>query len=390
MPITLKAAVGKHIRLKQAMRNRPEDVLKVQTLLRVAHHLRGVPSQLIAADGRVGSETLDAIIKVQRDVWQSAEGVVQPGGPTLVSLNQIAANPVVQVLQTGDMSKTDPFTIIFVANPAVEAPWNSGTFMTDPIMSDQQAFDDCVRYACDCLLGNLPGQIEGLLADPEIGPKIRIVSVFQVGLSEADDNALVGQDSVSNLLIARRDVFVPFLARLGLQVDVAYAVSKSASHNRASAWFTSDNDAGPGYNFTLDGVTRSHRFYNLIPGTVALHTTSRSLTPLHEFGHALSSYTNGMVVDLYVDSDTALNNKRGRPIPPQYGNYSGEEIETDFSRDGIGYPSSWQSYHCERLALDVPAVMDNYFLSPRGAEACVHDKVTREFLRDRLLAKLDR
>ena len=156
------------------------------------------------------------------------------------------------------------------------------------------------------------------------------------GLAAQDSNALIAQDSASNLLVARRSLFVPFLNQYGLQADVAYAVSASDSHDRASAWFTSDDDARAGCPFALDGVTLYHRHHNLIPGSVAIHSTSKSLTALHEFGHALSSYTNGSVVDLYVDSSAGLNNKRGRPIPATFATYSGITLPTDMARDGLG------------------------------------------------------
>ncbi len=141
----------------------------------------------------------------------------------------------------------------------------------------------------------------------------------------------------------------------------------------------------------MNGVTRQHRHNNLIPGTVAIHATSRSLTALHEFGHALSSYTNGSVVDLYVDSSAGLNNKRGRPIPPDFANYNGATMAADTVRDGLGYPAGWQSYHCELIDPTVPAIMDDYWLAGSGIpEHCQHDRITRAFLRDRLLAKINR
>lgn len=390
MPFDLKRAVGRNLRSGRAAPNLPEDVRKVQTLLRLAHQVAGSPRHLISADGVAGPETIEAVAEFQQSRWVSADGVVEPDGATWKVLTQIASNPVSQVLREGDTSKSDPFTILFIANPALEMPWNSGTFGVDPVTYDQQAFNTCVGYALDCLFGNLPGQRERLLADPAISAKVRVISVFRVGLTAEDQNALVAEDGVSNLLVARRGVFAQFIANLGLQADVVYAISQSASHTRASSWFTSDNDAGPGIDFVLDGVTRSHRFYNLTPGTVAIHTTARSLTPLHEFGHALSSYTNGAIVDLYVDNGPALNNKRGRPIPGQFATYSGDVLEADTSRAGIGYPSGWQSFHCELLDTESPAVMDNYFLASAGSEVCQHDKITREFLRDRLLAKLYR
>jgi hypothetical protein len=300
-------------------------------------------------------------------------------------------NPDVQVLRPGDTAKPNPVTIVIVSNPALEAPWGSGAFIADPITTDQPAFDASCRYIEDSLFGDLPGESEHLLADPAIGPNVRLVSVFVTGLPAQDANSLIAQDGSSNILVARRNGFVPFLARFGQQADVAYAVSKSVSHSRASAWFTSDDDARPGVSFTLDGVTPSHRHFNLIPGTVAIHTTSTSLTALHEFGHALSSWTNGMVVDLYVDSGPGLNNRRGRPILPVFAVYQGTTMATDAARDSLGYPNGWQSYHCELLDPGRPAVMDNYWLSPNGvSEHCQHDRITRQFLLDRLRAKIAR
>jgi len=304
----------------------------------------------------------------------------------------MTAHPVVKILRPGDGStKPNPFTIVILANPALEAPWNAGTFLVDPITANEPAFDLCVQSIQDALFGTLPQQREILLGDPVIAPHVRVVSLFVPGLRAEDANALVAQDGVSNLLVARRSVVVPFLTRYHLAADVVYAVSASTSHDRASAWFTSDDDASPGTPFTLDGVTRHHRHGNLIPGTVAIHATSKSLTALHEFGHALSSYTNGSVVDLYVDGSAGLNNKRGRPIPPDFAEYSGTTMAADTVRDGLGYPGGWQSYHCELIDPAVPAIMDNYWIAGSGIpEHCQHDRITRQFLRERLLAKISR
>jgi hypothetical protein len=252
-----------------------------------------------------------------------------------------AVNGVVKVLRPGDEArKSDPFTIVLVANPALEAPWKSGAFIVDPVMSNEPSFDGAVQYIQDALFGNLPGQREVFLGDPAIAPHVRVVSLFESGLPAEDANALVAQDGVSNLLVARRSRFVPFLNRSGLKADVVYAVSASRSHHRSSAWFTSDDDTRPGTPFTLDSVALYHHHYNLIPGTVAIHTTSSSLAALHEFGHALSSYTNGSVVDLYVDSNVALNNKRGRPIPPTFATYNGPRWQPTPLATGWGIPAA--------------------------------------------------
>lgn len=300
----------------------------------------------------------------------------------------------IKTLRPGDTGKADPFTVVIVSNPALEAPRNSGTFVVDPVTSNQPGFDACAGYVVDALFARLPGQREAFVADPALAPKIRVVSLFVSGLPAQHSNSLVAHDNApgSNLLIARRAVFLPFLSGFGVNVaDVVYAVSESATHTRASAWYTSDDDGRGGVSFTLDGGTFSHRFYNVIPGTVAIHATSTSLTALHEFGHALSSYSNGSVVDLYVDSGAGLNNKNGRPIPAHFDTYNGTEMASDPSRDGLGYPPNWTSYHSELLDPAFPAVMDNYWMAhDHVPEHCQHDRITRRFLSDRLRAKISR
>jgi hypothetical protein len=41
----------------------------------------------------------------------------------------------------------------------------------------------------------------------------------------------------------------------------------------------------------------------------------RDLTPLHEFQHALGSYTNGQILDLYEPRESGINKRQGRPDP---------------------------------------------------------------------------
>ena len=297
--------------------------------------------------------------------------------------------PALNVLQEGDAGKPQPFTITIISNPSLERPLGSGNFVADSITTDQQAFDACAQYIKNALLGRLPGQRELFLADPAIGPCIRIVSLFVTGLNLEDANSLVGEQA--DLLVARRNVFNGFLIRYRLQADVAYAVSQSEINTRASAWYTSDDDTRPGVAYSLDGTTLYHRYYNLIPGMVAIHSSSSSLTALHEFGHALSSYTNGKIVDLYVDDGTGVNNKTGRPIPAQFAVYNNSTYASDSIRDGLGYPAGWQSYHCELIDPALPAIMDDYWQAPDGVpEHCQHDRITRQFLIDRVLAKISR
>ena len=105
--------------------------------------------------------------------------------------------PTTRIIQAGDAAKLNPFTICIIANPALEAPWNS----------------------------------------------------------------LVANDGVSNLLVARRSVFSAFLARYGLFLDIAFALSESLTHTRATSWYTTDDDTRGGMRFTLDGSVLYHRYF---------------------------------------------------------------------------------------------------------------------------------
>jgi hypothetical protein len=298
---------------------------------------------------------------------------------------------IVKTVVRAGPSKPHPFTICVVANPALEAPWKSGQFIIDPIIGQLTMFQGAVAYIDAALFGLLAGQREKMLSDPAIMPNVQIMSLYDDGLSVDSSTSLVAQDSVSDTLVARRTFFKPFLANYAIDADVAYAVSASSSHTRASAWFTTDDDTQPGVPFTLNGNPGFyHRYYNVIPGTVAIHSTASSLTALHEFGHAISSYSNGKILDLYVDSPVGFNNLLGRPIPSKFCDYNGKSFASDPSRDSLGYPANWQSFHNAPVDPACPAVMDNYWQSAKGPVVCLHDSVTVAFIGDRVLAKIGR
>ncbi|HEU0051526.1 MAG TPA: hypothetical protein VFQ39_00070, partial [Longimicrobium sp.] len=143
--------------------------------------------------------------------------------------------------------------------------------------------------------------------------------------------------------------------------------------------------------FVVDGLAFHHRHESLVPGTIAQHASAGSLTALHEFAHALSSYSNGLLADLYVDGSEGVNNKHGRPIPATFASYDGAVFATDPARDGLGYPEGWRSYHCQLHDPEYPAIIDDYWQARDGlSERCQHDQITRRFLLDRVRAKLGR
>jgi len=53
---------------------------------------------------------------------------------------------------------------------------------------------------------------------------------------------------------------------------------------------------------------------------MASHATASLLTPLHEFAHALSSYSNGVTGDFYFDNtQPRVKVKISRPISGNFG-----------------------------------------------------------------------
>jgi hypothetical protein len=137
-----------------------------------------------------------------------------------------------------------------------------------------------------------------------------------------------------------------------------------------------------------------HYRYAAIPGSAAIHiddAVEGSLTAVHEFSHAISDY-KAFITDLYVDGDareTAFNRKVGRPIPATFATYNREQFACDKSRDGLGYPRSWKSYHAELQNDRVPAIMDAYPCSSEPL-ACEHDRITKRLILDVVAAKIGR
>ncbi len=92
-----------------------------------------------------------------------------------------------------------------------------------------------------------------------------------------------------------------------------------------------------------------------------------------------------------VSCVAALNCKSGRPIPPKFAIYDTTQNASDPKRDSLGYPTGWKSYHCELIDPGFPALMDDYWQAPdQVPEHSLHDRITRQFLSDRVRAKIAR
>lgn len=297
--------------------------------------------------------------------------------------------------QKGNTAKPNPFFILILNNPALERPEGSGAFVPDmpgTSAADRAALKATAKYIFENLFGLLPGQIDKVLALSPHANEIRVVSMCIPTTAVGNATALVAEDDLegSSILVARRNQAHAFARAQGLDPDILFLVSQSPTHTRATAYGTTDDDARPGNAFQYDGRNLSHRHFHRIPGMSAVHTTVGGMTPVHEFGHAFSSYTNGFVTDLYVDGNAEFNRKVGRPIPARFATYNGVAYSSDTIRDGLGYPVSWQSYHSELIDPSRPAIMDNYWAAAGGPLTCQHDRLTRAYTLDRVRAKATR
>ncbi len=298
----------------------------------------------------------------------------------------------VRVLYPG-APKGDPFTVALVANPILEIE-QGGQFIADPIVLDRPGFHDVVTYA----LTNLLTEGEDLLRQDGLDAHIRFVTIFDPILADSNDSNALVKLNPPNKLGPRSSRFKNYLSRYHEQADVAFAVTGSATHTRASAACTKDS-SGAETPFTYDGILRGHGHATERPGacTLSRYTDTSGLTALHEFGHMFSDCGRGAVVDLYVDGGPGgfQANKKFRadasdPIPVGFGTYNGNNYNSDPNRSTIGYPADWKSYHASQIDKDRPNLMDNYWLAPSNVKDCRFDQITYDLLSDRLRAKIFR
>jgi len=306
----------------------------------------------------------------------------------------VTARPpsTVRVLYSGE-PKPRPYTVVFVGNPAIQSEAGDA-FTPDPVLTDRAGYHAVVAY---CLRNILTEAEDVLRADGTDG-RLRIVSVFDPTLGAEEGNSLA-HELAPNLMETRRAGLVSFLARFGEVADMVFVVHGSTTHNRATAWFTTDDNRPDDPTFTYDGQTRRHGRFPRIPGSCTIPTSvnTTGMTALHEFGHAASDFTNGMITDLYHDvtGGVPVNKKvrtqAGGPVPGTFATYDGTVFAADPDRDGIGpYPPTWSSYHPELTDATRPNLMDDYWQSPDTPRNCRLDRLTYAWLRDRLRAKLDR
>jgi len=288
-------------------------------------------------------------------------------------------------------NKPSPYTIVFVATPAVRDM--SGGFNADPILADRAGFQSVVTHC----FRNLFGVTEDLLRAGDIDVQMRMIALFDASLPALDDNALAGEIA-PNLMETRRTKLAPFLAGHGIVADFVFVLHGSTTHTRATAWYTSDDNTAAGTACTYDGVPRRHGHFPRIPGSAAvpLSVNPDGLTIIHEFGHGASDFVNGRVADLYVDGSPAgfAVNKKWRdnpsdPVPSGFATYNSIGFSSDALRDSLGYPPTWKSYQPELIDATRPNLMDNYWQAD-DPHLCRFDRLTYRWFRNRLAAKMSR
>jgi len=321
-------------------------------------------------------------VSLQAPGWSSqAVPVDVSGGP----------QTTVRVLHSG-APKVRPYTIVLVANPAIEDE-EGGTFTADAALGDRPGFHDAVSFC----LRNMFSTTEDLLRQGHIDASLRLVTVFDETAEAIDANALAHEID-PNLMETRRTRLKGFVGRYGETADVVFVLHGSVTHDRATAWFTTDDAAGPTTDFTFDGAARVHGHLPAIPGSAAIPVSAdqTGLTAFHEFGHAASDFNNGKVVDLYADQagsgGALVVNKKFRadaadPLPADFAEYNGTDHASDQTRDGLGYEAGWTSFHDELIDATRPNMMDNYWQTFDDPQRCRLDQLTYDWFVDRLWAK---
>src|SRR5579862_377419 len=297
----------------------------------------------------------------------------------------VTNNPPLErrVLYSGGL-RDNPYTIVFVANPAIIDA--SGNTTADPVLTNRSGFHDTVRYCLKCLLT----LNESYLYSGNRDAGIRFVTIFDPSRTPSTATTLVKGDA-PNICEPIRDVIGPFVINYTEEADIVYAITGSTIYNRASAWFTTD-DAGRGTaGFTYGGVAHHNGLFASTPGTIALPLDADQTgpTPLHELGHAASDFDNGRVIDLYVDGGAGPFNinkkfraKSTDPVPASFDNYNGTSYQSDINRDHLGYPAGWTSYQALLADDSRPNLMDNYWFAFDDPLKCKLDGLTLQYFLD--------
>jgi hypothetical protein len=285
--------------------------------------------------------------------------------------------------------KQYPFTLALVANGAIDRDGSLDLY-ADTVLGNRAGYHAIAAYA----MGNIFAVDEDFLRRDGRDAEMRIFSVFDAGLTVAEANTLCEEDPDTTAMFAKRERVKAFLANYGETTDLCIAFHNSPTNTLATAnRCLDDYNRGSAEAFELDGAVLDHWPFRDEPGSTAIsiNNLTSKMTAIHELGHALSEDNNGRVRDLYNNSTYTepTVNKRWRslntdPIPADFATYKGASFNSDQTRDSLGYPTRWVTYHCQLRNGAVPNIMDAY------APTSKFDTLTYAWYADRVRVILDR
>lgn len=338
-----------------------------------------------------------------KTVYQKWNEPIEIAGNLNLLQDRDETEPQINVLRNGDTGKENPYTIVIINNPFISSDVG---FERDPINDDRGKFDRSVNYIYANLFGRMPGQVENFLEDKTIADKIRVISIW-VNVPPGEANCFI---QINGQFEARQTAITNFFDDLnkkfpGINVrpDVVFSVTGWEHIYKATAFAAREEDCQKGVGFWFDKIQYKHCLTSSQPGAVAINADDDSMTALHEFGHAASSYQNGYVDDLSYKGFSCgdcftINKKRKRWFdrPKEFAVYyldgtDPNDLKNHYAQDKSDSRTETGILAPIKNAPDFPAVMDNYNKANEGrAEKCQHDKLTRQFLLDRIYAKTTR
>lgn len=278
-----------------------------------------------------------------------------------------------------------PYSICVLPNNSLQSP--NGSINQDVILTDTAKFN----AALIDVLRSLLFSAEDLLCAAYAEGILRLTVVVSNVVGKFKKPFVA--EAEPNLAKPIQKNIQAFLRGAKIDCDVALVVHGSKDYTRASAKFTVDDPTSDQTAFQIDDRTFHHHRKTKTPGaaTISYYSFDISHTPLHELGHAAAEINNGQVIDLYHDQLSSgplvLNKKLGRPVPHSFAKYNGSSYASDLTRDHVGYPSEWKSYHPELISYDEPNLMDDYWLAQGDPLNCRFDRLTRDWLFGRFRAK---
>jgi hypothetical protein len=318
------------------------------------------------------------------DGWRSTRVPVRvSSGPPLTARTLYPGRPAPR-----------PYTIALAGNPALRVGEVGPQISADPIIADRADFTDTLTYTLTELLEKKESPLHADAFDVHV----RLVSIFDPSQGPTPSNALV-EGVAPNVLAPDQGRANDFVGRYWEEPDIVFCLSASTVYIRASARYTIDDRTLPTVGVTYDDIARTHGRHAEQGGCAAISFyDTRSLVPTHEFCHAASELVNGRITDLYEDVQPhelqgfVVNKKvRGQatdPVPEAFCTYhsfsGGGTFASDQTRDGLGYPAGWRSYHPQLINAERPNLMD---ATAANSEL---DRLTYHWLRDRLLVKMFR